>query len=156
MTTPLVAPGVLAELDAGLLGRLLAPYPAFLEGRRLALGDDTPAWRARLVGVLNGGDRAMPVGLQHAFWAIGSLASPVGEAVLRALAAERGRTVPVAPGRTADVAAGAFLDERALFRDARARVCASVVAEGAPSGESARHQGQAGDEESGDEVDRRR
>lgn len=101
----------------------------------------------------------MPVGLQHAFWAIEPLASPQGEAVLRALAAERGRAVPVASGQAADVAAWAFLDERALLRIARARLRAPAAAPAvvydapsrvaprslSPAGEAALRQGWADD-----------
>ncbi|HEU4404490.1 MAG TPA: hypothetical protein VFS43_04275 [Polyangiaceae bacterium] len=138
MARPLVPPALLAGLDASLLARLFAPHRAFLEVHGLAPSDDSPTWRARLGGALNEGDRTLPVALQHAFWAIGPLATPEGEAELRALAAERGRAVPVAPGRAADVAAWAFLDERALFRHARARVCAPATApatvHGTPSG----------------------
>jgi hypothetical protein len=123
MATPLLAPWLLAGLDTGLLRRLLAPHRAFLEAHHLTLGDDTPAWRARLAGALNGDDPALPAALQFALSAVGDLASPEGEGRLRALATERGVTVPIASGRAADLAVWAYLDERALFREAHAHLC---------------------------------
>ena len=149
MARPLLPPALVAGLDPRLLARLLAPHRAFLEARRLALGDDTPAWRARLADVLNGNGPGLPAALQFALCAVGDLANPEGEGALRALAAERGRAVPVAPGRAADVAAWAFLDERALFRMTRARLrapaAAPAVVYGAPLGVAPRSLSPAGE-----------
>lgn len=158
MARPLLPLPVLAAFDARLLARLLAPYLAFLEARRLALGDDTPAWRARLAEALTEGGAELPAALQYAFLAIGDLASPEGEGVLRALAAERGVEVAT-PGRAADAALWAYLEQRALFRDAHARLVApaggSLAAESAlgggrprplpPTSEAALRQAWAGD-----------
>lgn len=119
---------MLAAFDAGLLARLLAPHRAFLEGRRLALGDDTPAWRARLAEVLTEGGAELPAALQYAFLAMGDLAGPEGEGALRALAAERGVDVATAPGRPADAALWAYLEQRPLFRDAHARLIGAPAA----------------------------
>jgi hypothetical protein len=123
MARPLLPTSVLAGLDARLLTRLLAPHRALLEGRRLALGDDTPAWRARLGEVLSEGGADLPATLQFAFSAIGDLATPEGERELRALAAQQGIDVAGALGHNADVALWAYLEQRALFRGAHGRVC---------------------------------
>jgi hypothetical protein len=111
---------LLEGLDEGLLRRLLAPYAAFCAQKAAAPVGDVPAWRAALARALRLDDPDMPVALQHALWSIGVLATPEGEAELRALAAEKGARLSAPASKTAAVAVEAYLEHRALFRDARA------------------------------------
>jgi hypothetical protein len=113
---------LLEGLDEGLLRRLLAPYVELLAQKGAPPADDMRAWRDALEGALRPDAPDKPAPLQHALWAIAALASPEGEAELRVLAAERGVSLSTAVGRPAAVAAEAYLDHRALWRDARARL----------------------------------
>ncbi|HEU4409121.1 MAG TPA: hypothetical protein VFS43_27940 [Polyangiaceae bacterium] len=117
---PSLLPSPLLEgLDAGLLGRLLAPYGAFLARRAAAAGPGSPA---RLAAALRPDDPELPVALRHVLGALVKLATPEGEAELRALATEAGVTLASRPGRAADAAAEAYLERRPLFRAAYARL----------------------------------
>ncbi|HEU4538863.1 MAG TPA: hypothetical protein VFS00_32310 [Polyangiaceae bacterium] len=129
---------MLGALDEGLLGRLVAPYGAYLARRGVEFGPGAPADRARLAEALGPGDPDLPLALQHALAALVDLASPEGEAELRALAAERGVELAAAPGRSADAAALCYLEHRALFGDAHTRLgsltMGLLVDYGAPPG----------------------
>jgi hypothetical protein len=123
MMSPAVLHALLEGLDEALLRRLLAPYAAFLSRKGAEPDNDAGAWLVALSSVLRPDDPDMPVALQHALWAIAALASPEGEGELRAIAAERNVGLSAPAGRAAAVAAEAYLDHRALLRDARARLC---------------------------------
>ena len=118
---------LLEGLDEALLRRLLAPYAAFLSRKGAAPDDDVRAWLAALSATPRPDDPAMPVALQHALWFVSALASPEGEGELRALAAERNVRLAAAAGRAAAAAAEAYLDHRALVREARARLCSRTM-----------------------------
>ncbi|HEU4406813.1 MAG TPA: hypothetical protein VFS43_16215 [Polyangiaceae bacterium] len=120
MAPSLLPPPVLEGLDEGLLGRLLAPYGAFLARR--GADPTSPGWRARLAAALRRDDPDLPAALRHLLDDLVALATPEGEAELRALAAEAGVALGAPPGRAADAAAEAYLDRRALFRAAYARL----------------------------------
>ncbi|MCU0686639.1 MAG: hypothetical protein MUF34_31065 [Polyangiaceae bacterium] len=121
MAASLLSP-LLEGLDERLLERLLAPYGAFLARKDVAPGPASPAWRAQLAAVLRPDDPELPAALHHALDALATLATPEGEAELRALAAGAGAPLRAPPGRAADSAAEAYLDRRDLFRAAYARV----------------------------------
>jgi hypothetical protein len=121
VATSLLSP-LLEGLDERLLERLLAPYGAFLAQKGAALGPASPLWRSQLAAALRPDDPELPAALHHALDALAPLATPEGEAELRSLAAEAGAPLRAPPGRAADAAAEAYLDRRALFRAAYARV----------------------------------
>ena len=116
---------LLKAVHSDLLTAFLRPFSAELSNAGLAL-PHTPSvgWLEELGSMLNRDDTVLPAALQAALVDVANLATPVGHEQIVTLAAERGialasthATIP-----QEDLAFLVYVEQRELFRAARARV----------------------------------